>query len=137
MRQRLFVYGTLQRDDILRAVIGFVPAGEPATLNGYRLVRLADTPWPVIRPAFARQVNGRVLTGLNRRHFLRVDRYEGKEYRRKRVRVCLPDGKRCHAWTYVGAGARAGAASGGAAWSNGSASPRRMHLRALLPGIRR
>ncbi|MDX5151449.1 MAG: gamma-glutamylcyclotransferase family protein, partial [Acidiferrobacterales bacterium] len=65
MHQRLFVYGTLLREDILCKVIGFLPASEPATLNGYRRMRMGDKPWPVILPALTSQVDGRVLTGLN------------------------------------------------------------------------
>ncbi|MGW8248215.1 MAG: gamma-glutamylcyclotransferase family protein [Acidiferrobacterales bacterium] len=131
MRQRLFVYGTLLREDILRKVIGFLPASEPATLNGYRRMRPGGKPWPVIRPALTSQVNGRVLTGLNRRHLLRIDHYEGKGYKRKRVRVRLPDDRHCHAWTYVGA------AKKGEAWSNESEQQHRRQIDRFLSGLRR
>jgi gamma-glutamylcyclotransferase (GGCT)/AIG2-like uncharacterized protein YtfP len=101
MYQRVFVYGTLLREDIQRKVIGRVPASEPATLNGYRRPRMFDR--PVIRPAPNAQVDGRILKLLKRRQLHQVDRYEGREYRRKRVRVRLPDGSHHSVWTYVGA----------------------------------
>jgi gamma-glutamylcyclotransferase (GGCT)/AIG2-like uncharacterized protein YtfP len=131
MHQRLFVYGTLLREDILRKVIGFVPASEPATLHGYRRMRMLDKPWPVIRPALTAKVSGRVLTGLNRRHLHQIDRYEGKGYKRKRVRVRLPDDSHCHAWTYVGV------ARSGEAWSEASEQRYRKNLHDLLSGLRR
>jgi gamma-glutamylcyclotransferase (GGCT)/AIG2-like uncharacterized protein YtfP len=131
MHQRLFVYGTLLSEDILRKVIGFLPVSEPATLDGYRRMRMSDKPWPVIRPALTSQVDGRVLTGLNRRHLHRIDHYEGKGYKRKRVRVRLPDESHCHAWTYVGA------AKKGEAWLSESEQRHRRHVHRLLSDLRR
>lgn len=131
MQQRLFVYGTLLHDNVVRAVIGRVPAGEPATLNGYRRMRMLDRPWPVIRPVPTAQVSGRVLNGLNRRQLHQFDRYEGKEYRRKRVRVHLPDGSHRIAWTYVAA------ARSGEPWPEDSEQRHRRRLHGLLSGLRR
>ena len=131
MDQRLFVYGTLLHDDVVRQVIGRVPASDPATLNGYRRMRMLDKPYPVIRPAPAEQVSGRILVGLNRRQLHQFDRYEGKEYRRKRVRVYLPDGSHRIAWTYVGA------ARSGEPWSAESEQQHRRRWHGLLSGFRR
>ena len=131
MHQHLFVYGTLLHDDTVRRVIGRVPASEPATLNGYRRMRMLDRPYPVIRPAPTEQVGGRILTGLNRSQIHQIDRYEGKEYRRKRVRVHLPDGSHRTAWTYVAA------ARSGESWSNDSEQRHRWRWHGLLSGFRR
>jgi len=131
MYQRMFVYGTLLHDDILRKLIGVVPPSQPATLQGFRRMRMLDRPWPVIRPAPAAKVSGRILTGLKRGQLRQIDRYEGKEYKRKRVRVRLPDGRHCNAWAYVAA------AGGGEPWSNESEQRHRRRWRAMLSGFRR
>lgn len=131
MHQRLFVYGTLLREAIQRKVIGRIPASQPATLNGYHRLRMLDKPYPVIRPSPNAKVNGRLLGGLTHRQLRQVDRYEGKEYRRKRVRVRLPDGSHRHAWTYVAA------ARGGESWSDDSLERHRRRWHGLLSGFRR
>ena len=131
MHQRLFVYGTLLHDEVVRWVIGRVPASEPAVLNGYRRMRMFDKPYPVIRPAPADQVSGRILVGLNRRQLYQIDRYEGKEYRRKRVRVRLPDGSHRTVWTYVAA------ARSSEPWPDDSEQRQRRRWHGLLSGYHR
>lgn len=131
MHQRLFVYGTLLDDEILHRVIGSVPPGEPATLNGYRRMRMLDRPYPVIRPSPNAKVSGRILHGLTNRQMRQIDRYEGREYRRKRVRVSLLDGSHHNAWTYVGA------ARGGESWSEDSVERHKRRWHGLLSGFRR
>lgn len=120
---RLFVYGTLLFDEIAAKVVGRVPRVAPATLHGYRRIRLRDRPYPAIRRARAAHVSGHLLSGLTGKQLRRIDAYEGREYRRQRVRVRLPGGARVTAWTYVAVNTTSGAND----WSEQAFRRRHLH----------
>jgi len=97
---RLFVYGTLKQEDLLRRLLGKVPPAVDASLNHYRRYRLRGRAYPGIRYRHHDHVDGRLLSGLSATQLQALDRYEGSEYRRTRVRVKTPTGK-LPAWVYV------------------------------------
>lgn len=88
-RTSLFVYGTLQQPETLRALIGRVPASRPARLSGFRRGLMKGRSYPGIVPAKGQCVDGRLLEGLTQPELQRLDDYEGEEYQRASVVVSL------------------------------------------------
>ena len=97
---RLFVYGTLMQEELLRRLLQRVPPAVPAILANYHRSRLPGRSYPGIRYVRNRQVDGYLLTGLSTAQLQRLDRYEGSEYRRARVRVDTAQGRRV-TWVYL------------------------------------
>lgn len=97
----LFVYGTLLCEDILQQVAGDSFQGIAAQLPGYRRARIRGEWYPAIVPDPAAITPGLLYRGLSGRAMARLDRFEGRMYRRQRVRVELTDGSQTQAWTYV------------------------------------
>lgn len=97
MPQYLFTYGTLRDPRVQRRVIGRVATSHPATLSGWRRVRvmIERVTYPAIIPSRGSSVRGTVVE-LTARELARFDAYETSRYRR--VRVTTTDGT--HAWTY-------------------------------------
>jgi len=96
----LFVYGTLKQEALLRRLLGKVPPAVDASLDHYRRYRLRGRPYPGIRYRRHDRVDGRLLSGLSLAQLRILDRYEGGEYRRTRVRVNTQMGKQV-SWVYV------------------------------------
>lgn len=109
MQTRLFCYGTLMAPRVMAAVIGRRAHPEPASLAGYRVARLRGRIYPGLWPEPAGLVEGSFYRLVHRRELLRVDRYEGSEYRRQQVTVDTAAGPQ-RAWVYLPRGrlARAG-----------------------------
>ena len=58
----VFVYGTLQFPEVLRALIARVPESQPATLAGYKRYRVQNQVFPAIIPGDAEdRVCGRIM----------------------------------------------------------------------------
>jgi gamma-glutamylcyclotransferase (GGCT)/AIG2-like uncharacterized protein YtfP len=99
---RFFFYGTLVEPQILRRVLGRrrAPSMERAWVDGFVRRRLAGTPFAVLQRAPDARVEGRLVRGLSDRECSRLLKYEGEDYRRARVTVRIPRGKR-EAWVFV------------------------------------
>ena len=95
-RGDLFVYGTLQFPEVLRALLGRVPDGSPTTLDGWRAAALARRPYPGLVQADA-TVGGMLLTGLRAEELEVLDEYESGPYDLRKL--SLADGR--PAWSYV------------------------------------
>ena len=95
-RGDLFVYGTLQFPDVLRALLGRIPDASPVNLDGWRAAALARRPYPGLVPADA-TVGGTLLTGLGADELEVLDEYESGPYDLREL--SLTDGR--PAWTYV------------------------------------
>lgn len=98
---RLFCYGTLCIPAIMRQVSGTVPVSRPAVLPDYAAYALVGLHYPGIVPEPGTRVNGVLYGGLGRVQFMRLDAYEGEQYRRIRVWLDVGDGQRLQAWTYA------------------------------------
>jgi gamma-glutamylcyclotransferase (GGCT)/AIG2-like uncharacterized protein YtfP len=111
MKEWLFSYGTLRRDDVQLQLFGRLVESLPDTLKGYRIQDIEnkwDTPGtegyqpyhlmalPSGNPGD--KVEGRVLE-LSKEELLVADQYEPEDY--KRILVGLESGKK--AWIYVAA----------------------------------
>ncbi len=95
----LFCYGTLTIPAVMRAVAGAVPRAVSAELPGFRCVFLAGRPYPGVFPAHA-CTRGMLYANPGSRAMARLDRYEGHEYRRRRVKV-RQGNRQLDAWVYV------------------------------------
>lgn len=95
-RGDLFVYGTLQFPEVLRALLGRTPDSSPVTLDGWRAAALARRPYPGLVPANA-TVPGILLTGLGADELKVLDEYESGPYDLREL--SLTDGR--PAWSYV------------------------------------
>lgn len=104
---RLFVYGTLQDEDVLRlAAMCEVPGGLPATLAGYVAVPVRGVSYPTLRRSSGGLARGRLLPIADRTVLRALERYEGPDYRRLGVRVRSPDGREHRAVAFAGAPGR-------------------------------
>lgn len=83
----LFVYGTLLEPGIMRRVCGTVPSSRPASLRGFVRGGIAGEPYPAIIRSPGSRVEGRLYSPVPSRLIVRLDRYEGRMYRRWRVLV--------------------------------------------------
>jgi gamma-glutamylcyclotransferase (GGCT)/AIG2-like uncharacterized protein YtfP len=98
---RLFVYGTLMCEDIMRAVSGVERRSVAAALAGFRRHAVRGEDYPAIVPARGAEVRGQLYDPLPASAWRRLDAFEGAQYSREPVRVTLPGGREVRAWTYV------------------------------------
>lgn len=109
MRIDLFVYGTLQPkvDTRMSRWLGrFATDTHPARVPGTLFAVAAGEYWyPALVPGGGRIEGTLLRLTLSPRDLARLDRFEGREYRRGAVRALCRDGSRRTAWGYVWRGA--------------------------------
>ncbi|GAA2435489.1 gamma-glutamylcyclotransferase family protein [Streptomyces macrosporus] len=93
----LFVYGTLRFPEVLRALLGRVPARTPADVAGWRAAPLEGRLYPGLVPA-EETVTGLLLEDLTPAEWRVLDAFEGDEYDRRRL--ALTDGRHCCAYVW-------------------------------------
>ena len=94
----LFVYGSLQFADVLRALLGRVPRFEPVEAYGWRAAALPGVEYPGLVPAPPlNKVSGVILLGLEQNEWEVLDAFEDPVY--NLTLLDLADGRR--AWTYT------------------------------------
>ncbi|MBI1424949.1 MAG: gamma-glutamylcyclotransferase [Gammaproteobacteria bacterium] len=101
MPSHLFCYGTLCLPEVMRRVIGEVPASATAELADFASYALAGRVYPGIVPQNGARVSGLMYYALGRAQFAKLDAYEGAEYQRVRVWVSAAQERRIQVWTYV------------------------------------
>ncbi|HZG05951.1 MAG TPA: gamma-glutamylcyclotransferase family protein [Streptomyces sp.] len=106
----LFAYGTLRFPEVLRALLGRVPARTPAGVAGWRAAALEGRPYPGLVPAGG-TATGLLLTDLTPGEWRVLDAFEGEEYERRRL--SLTDGRHCWAYVWTGGGVLPGDWSAG------------------------
>lgn len=92
----LFAYGTLTFPEVLKVVLGRVPACLPVTATGWRVAALRDRPFPVLVRG-RETVNGVLVSELTMSDWSLIDAFEAPAY--DLVPIAL-DGAD-NAWTYV------------------------------------
>lgn len=94
----LFCYGTLQFDDVLKALLGRIPQRTPASAPGYRVAALTGRVYPglVVR-TLGGSAPGVVLTDLSNDEWRILDRFEDEQYDLREV--TLSSG--ATGWAYV------------------------------------
>ncbi len=98
---RLFCYGTLQFDSIMREVSGHRCSGVPAVLDHYACFTVRGEVFPGIVPARRAHTPGLLYSGLGAAAMRRLDSFESDYYARERVAVREPAGRLVPAWAYV------------------------------------
>ena len=99
--KNFFAYGTLMCDQIMAEVSGVCPRCVPATLSGYRRLRVKAEPYPAVVPNTDCRVDGIVYQNVPPSAWDRLDRFEGEMYSRETVQVWLRGGSAVPAATYV------------------------------------
>lgn len=102
---RFFFYGTLMDESVRAAVLGAAAARaldvEPATLSGWRRVPVRGRSYPIILPAAGHSVSGVLADRVDEPAAARLDRFEGAEYRKLRVRIRRAAGDTKSCWVYA------------------------------------
>ncbi len=101
MLQRLFCYGTLRVAAVVARVTGRRFPARAALLPGHGVRRLCGTPYPALLARRGEVTAGRLYEGLTPVHLRRLDRYEGRLYRRCLVMVRDDRGAARRAWVYL------------------------------------
>lgn len=97
----VFTYGSLEFPAVLRAVIGRVPACEPALLEGFARFRVRDATYPGIVAARGARTEGTLWRGLDAAAVAALDRFEGALYERRLLPVQTRAGATVQAHVYV------------------------------------
>lgn len=104
MTAPLFIYGTLQHEDVRRAVLGHDGSGYefvPAALSAHAIYHVAGTAYPMISAEAGAIAHGLLWYGLSAADYERLDRFEGVHYQRHPVQVaCIDDGASLSAEIY-------------------------------------
>lgn len=101
MAERLFAYGTLMCDTIMRTVAGSSHSRANGLLRGYRRRFVSGEEYPGITADPSETVPGTVYEPISRPAWSRLDLFEGALYQRVTVPVELENGAHVTAWTYV------------------------------------
>ena len=99
--KNFFAYGTLMCDEIMAEVSGVCPRPVPATLWGYRRLRVKAEPYPAVVPNIGCCVDGIAYQHVPPSAWGRLDRFEGEMYSREIVQVRLSSGSAVRAATDV------------------------------------
>ncbi|MFF7705443.1 gamma-glutamylcyclotransferase family protein [Streptomyces lydicus] len=83
----LFVYGTLQFDAVLQALLGRVPKRAPASAPGWRAAALEGRVYPGLIAAPDAAAPGLLLTDLSRREWAILDAFEDDRYDLREVEL--------------------------------------------------
>lgn len=114
---RFFFYGTLM-DEAVRLLVMGVSARSltirPAWLDGWRRAQMRGRHYPVVVPAAGQSVAGLLADGVSEPAVLRLDRFEGADYRRSSLGLRTEAGDAATAWVYV---AKDAAVAGVQPWS--------------------
>lgn len=101
MRRRIFAYGTLELAEIVRALLGRLPAHRPARLAGFTRGLLLGQPYPGITERTGAFTTGVLYEGISSRELRLLDRFESRIYERRAVRVRCGGARAVLAETYV------------------------------------
>ena len=97
----LFVYGTLMDREIFQIVAGELPSSDQAILHGYIRKQVIGEVYPAIAERTESEVVGILYDNLSETALHRLDRFEGDQYDRCRVKVSLQTGQFADAQVYV------------------------------------
>ncbi|CAN0859220.1 AIG2-like protein D [Linum grandiflorum] len=86
---KVFVYGSLMADEVVRVLLNRVPHSSTALLNSYQRFSIKGRVYPAILPIENKRIQGRVLFGITDPELLVLDVFEDVEYERRTVEVSL------------------------------------------------
>uniref|UniRef100_A0ACD5TCK3 Uncharacterized protein n=1 Tax=Avena sativa TaxID=4498 RepID=A0ACD5TCK3_AVESA len=88
---RVFVYGTLMSEEVVRVLLGRVPPSSPALLPNHQRFSIKGRVYPAILPVDGNQVPGKVFKEITDGELHVLDTFEDEEYVRETVGVSLTD----------------------------------------------
>ncbi|XP_059662983.1 AIG2-like protein D [Cornus florida] len=91
MVHNVFVYGSLQAEEVVRVLLKRVPRSSPAILNHHHRFSIKGRVYPAILPVENKKVTGKVLLGITTPELDILDTFEDVEYERRTVEVSLMD----------------------------------------------
>jgi gamma-glutamylcyclotransferase (GGCT)/AIG2-like uncharacterized protein YtfP len=97
----LFVYGTLLSKDIWKSIVSGDYAFDSAVLEGFARKKVKGKNYPGLIEQNGSTVEGRIYYDISEEDFVKLDAYEGEEYRRIKVPVFLASGKNTECFTYA------------------------------------
>jgi gamma-glutamylcyclotransferase (GGCT)/AIG2-like uncharacterized protein YtfP len=98
----IFTYGSLMFERVWTVVVAGTYRKTNARLFGYQRRKIRGEAYPALVPGTADdRVDGVVYLDVGQRDAVRLDRFEGSYYSKKKERCSLPDGSRISAWVYV------------------------------------
>lgn len=103
----VFVYGSLQNEQVLQILLKRVPLMKDAMLKNFQRQSVAEKPYPGVKPAQDHQVAGKLLCELSDEEMQILDAFEvchqehGAEYVREAVQVHLGNNEIVDTYVYV------------------------------------
>ena len=97
---RLFVYGTLLLDDVVKTLIDRVPNYQHAVAPGWRTVCLPQRVYPGLVPGQGKSI-GKIYTDLTNTEWATLDAFEDPAYTLATIRVLLPSEIERDALSYI------------------------------------
>jgi len=101
MAANLFVYGSLERAEVLHALTGAHFTARAAVLEGHRRGRISGEVYPGIVEEAGAHTRGVLYRDLDAVSLTLLDAFEGDLYERRRLQVRLSTGGRVAAHVYV------------------------------------
>ena len=101
MAERLFLYGTLQFPQMMRAVLGRTHPMTPAELPEFARFQVRRRVFPAVLPATGGRVPGQIIEDVDAWTLERIDDYEGPPFYRHRTTVQLGTGRHVEATVYL------------------------------------
>lgn len=99
---KVFVYGSLQAEEVVKVLLKRIPQTLSATLDNYQRFSIKERVYPAILPVEDKKVTGKVLSGITDPELLVLDAFEDVEYERRTVDVTLTDtSEKLQVYTYV------------------------------------
>ncbi|KAJ9452453.1 AIG2-like protein [Diplonema papillatum] len=83
----LFLYGSLQSEEVLKAFLQRVPSYSYALLDGFHRYEASGRPYPGLRPLAGARVVGILLDDLTPGEMELLDWFEGSDYTRQTLTV--------------------------------------------------
>jgi gamma-glutamylcyclotransferase (GGCT)/AIG2-like uncharacterized protein YtfP len=97
----IFVYGVLIFDDLWNRIVQRHYEKQTAVLPGYQRLTVKGECYPGLVKTFNGCVEGMIYFGVTAQDIKRLDKFEGKYYRKKPVRVLCKNGYAVNAKAYV------------------------------------
>ena len=85
----LFVYGTLQNDEIVRALTGRVFKKQPYKLFDYKVLQVSNEHFPGMIKAQGANAAGYILSDVDENSLAIIDKWEGDDYAQIKVKAIL------------------------------------------------
>lgn len=98
---RIFAYGTLEVPELMAALVGRRPPGQPAVLEGYARFLVRGQVYPGIVASPGSSTDGILYDAVDEPTLALLDRFEGPLYERRRLRVRAAGDARLPAQAYV------------------------------------